>query len=201
MNLSIILIEQQMAAEVWKVLISASERSSPPLASWQHVPHILLHVVICCVHTSNSMKTKHPTVVCLLAICSTHPHTNCVLIQYNSIKNKVPTFRTALNKRSHKASSIYCRYRWRSKLWLSIEKSRKDKLLKMLSKHCVEMTSISMSRTKRCAKGSTDQLGKKNSQDIAGSGANAGGWSCCTSYKNVVTQKSKHGWKGQQIKT
>ena len=33
MNLSIILIEQQMAAEVWKALIGASERSSPPLAS------------------------------------------------------------------------------------------------------------------------------------------------------------------------
>ena len=92
MFLVIILIEQQMAAEVWKALISASERSSPPLASWQHVPHILLHVVICCVHTYNSMKTKHPTLVCLLATCSTHPHTNCVLIQYNSIENKAPTY-------------------------------------------------------------------------------------------------------------
>ena len=186
MFLVIILIEQQMAAEVWKALISASERSSPPLASWQHVPHILLHVVICCVHTSNSLKKKHPTLVCLLATCSTHPHTNCVLIQYNSIKNKAPiAYRTVLNKRSQKASPIYCRYRWRR----NHDLVRKDKLLKMLSKHCVEMTSISMSRTKRCAKGSTDQLGKKNSQDIAGSGANAGGWSCCTSYKNVVTQK------------
>ena len=91
-------IEQQMAAEVWKALISASERSSPPLASWQHVPHILLHVVICCVHTSNSMKTKPSTLVCLLATCSTHPHTNCVLIQYNSIKTKPPPIERFLTR-------------------------------------------------------------------------------------------------------
>ena len=190
MFLVIISIEQQMAAEAWKALICASERSSPPLASWQHVPHILLHVVICCVHTSNSMKTQHPTLVCLLATCCTHSHTNCVLIQYNSIKNKAPTYRTVLNKRSQKASSFnILSIQVTTQLWLIIEKSRKDTLLKMLSKHCVEMASIWMSWTKRCAKRSTDQLGKKNSQDIAGSGGNAGSWSCCTSYKKCSNSK------------
>ena len=198
MFLVIILIEQQMAAEVWKALISASERSSPPLASWQHVPHILLHVVICCVHTSNSLKTKHPTLMLIGNMFYTPSYKlRTYTIQFHK-KQSTHLSNGSLQESLQSLFNILS-IQVTKQLWLSIEKSRKDKLLKMLSKHCVEMTSISMSRTKRCAKGSTDQLGKKNSQDIAGSGANAGGWSCCTSYKNCSNSKKVNmGGKGNK---